>query len=622
MILVDNISIIKNISLPIWEKLKIYEENENRKLFLLEESKSGFNTLAIKKDNKKVYLHSRYNPIREAEAITEPFRDLGENTKIIFYGTGLGYHIQLLLESLPNAKYFIYEPIPELLHSFLSTVNLSNLKPNRLLGISMELNDLQDKVIEFVSVEGDKLKIIDLPSHSQNFQNEYNDFYNTLKSAYRKKRKNLNTNYSFQKRWIINSMVNFKEVLSTPNILIEKKGEFKNKPAILVAAGPSLNDEIENIKYIKEKGLAYIFSVGSAINTLIYHNIYPDAATSYDPTIENQKVFKKVKDQKINDIPIIFGTSVGFETLQNYPGKKYHMTTSQDTVSNFYLKDADRMKLNIVNDAPSIAVVTLQLLYYLGFNPIILVGQNLAFRGKERHSEGISYSKALTDREINKGIWVKNVYGDEVLTNETFESMRRQMELYIKGMPEIQVINTTKDGAHIEGTEFVELKEIIIKELKERAVEKGWLECNKTNYDKDFLVNQMNKMDKELRAVFKICKEFPNILAKIDKLLNNRNYSQVEKMYNKLDEEFHKIEGNHFFKTFILPMNRVEYKLLGKTMTSLKEEKDPIKRAKTIIHHYRNFITICIRDMEMITPIYNSLNEAITRFALNEVQKG
>ena len=151
---------------------------------------------------------------------------------------------------------------------------------------------------------------------------------------------------------------------------MEKKGQFKGKPAMLVAAGPSLNEEIENIRYIKENGLAYIFSVGSAINTLIYHNIYPDAACTYDPTVNNQKVFAKVKEKNIKDIPMIFGSSVGYETLIDYPGKKYHMITSQDTVSNYYLKTEEEDRLDIVLDAPSIAVVTLQLLYVLGFNPV------------------------------------------------------------------------------------------------------------------------------------------------------------------------------------------------------------------------------------------------------------
>lgn len=161
-------------------------------------------------------------------------------------------------------------------------------------------------------------------------------------------------------------MKNFGEVLNTPNILLEKKGEFKDKPAIIVAAGPSLNEEIENIRYIKENGLAYIFSVGSAVNTLVYHNIYPDAATTYDPGKFNQNVFTKIKEKEIKDIPMVFGSSVGYETLLNYPGKKYHMITSQDSVSNYYLRNENNKPIDMVYDAPTIAVVTLQLLYELG----------------------------------------------------------------------------------------------------------------------------------------------------------------------------------------------------------------------------------------------------------------
>src|SRR5690606_20679404 len=134
--------------------------------------------------------------------------------------------------------------------------------------------------------------------------------------------------------------------------------------------------------------------------TLIHHDIYPDAATTYDPSARNQIVFEKVKEKDIADIPMIFGSSVGYETLIDYPGKKYHMITSQDTVSNYYLKNKNEDSIYIVQDAPSIAVVTVQLLYELGFNPIILVGQNLAYKGKKRHSEGVHYSKDVTDDEM------------------------------------------------------------------------------------------------------------------------------------------------------------------------------------------------------------------------------
>ena len=609
MILIDNINILRLSYPDIWDQIKQFEDKENRILTEIEETRNGDKTLAITKDDRKVYLHSKYNPIREAETIVESFDDIDENTNVIFYGTGLGYHIQRILEKYKDIKCYIYEPIPELLYTFLSNVNLKELKPNRIMGISTSFAD--NSIDKFVDRNREKITIVELPSHKQNFIDENKAFNETMSNAIKDKRNSLAANYKFQKRWIINSVKNLKEVLTTPNIIIEKKGDFKGKTAILVAAGPSLNDEIENLRYIKENGLAYMFSVGSAINTLIHNDIYPDAACTYDPMVFNQNVFKVTKEKGISDIPMIFGSSVGYETLENYPGRKYHMITSQDTVADYFLKNMNDKDISIVQDAPTIAVVTLQLLYTLGFSNIILVGQNLAYRGKERHSEGVSYSRKVSDKEIENGIWVKDVYGNEILTNEGYNSMRQQIELYIKLLPNINVINTTKGGAHIEGAGFKELKEVMDTILNEKIVEENWLDGNKTAYDIEHLKSQFRKMDKSYDNALKINKEYISILNKILKAIENRNYSQAENLYVKLDKQLRKLENNDFYKTFILPMNRVQYKILADSIDSLNEEKNPVEKGKRIVDSFRGFMDICDKDIEIIEPIYYEMKEYI-----------
>ncbi|WP_313757472.1 6-hydroxymethylpterin diphosphokinase MptE-like protein [Tissierella sp.] len=622
MILTDNINILKELIPELWDGLKQYEDEKNRILFQIKETRRGDKTLSINKDNKENYLHSKYDPIREANTILESYEDMDDDFGIIFYGTGLGYHIKLVLEKYRNIRYYIYEPIPELMYNFLSNINLRDLSKSKLMGISIGRDNNIEGLSRFVDLNKDKLKIIELPSHKQNFPDEFNKFNEIFLELIRSKRTQLVTNYSFQKRWIINSMKNFNEVLSTPNILIEKKGEFKGKTAILVAAGPSLNEEIENIRYIKENGLAHIFSVGSAINTLIYHNIYPDAACTYDPAFENQMVFEIIKEKCIKEIPMIFGSSVGYETRENYPGDKYHMITSQDTVSSYYLKNEDDRVINIVQDAPSIAVVTIQILYELGFSRILLVGQNLGYRGKEQYSKGISYGSDLTEEELEKGIKVKDVYGNEILTNEGFNFMRQQIEHYIKQLPNIKVINTTKGGAHVEGADFIELKEVIDNCLKEKIVEDNWLDGNKTIYDKEYLDFKSKNMDKAYSRVSKINKEYKDILNKIERAINNRNFSQAEKLYIKLDKELIKIENNDYYKTFILPMNRVQYKILVDSIDILNYIRDPYEKGRKIVESFRNFIDICTEDMQMIEPIYKEMKEVISNYTKSSLEKG
>lgn len=618
--LVDNINILKMTYPKTWEKLKSLEKSMDIDLIQVEETRKGDKTLSIEKDGKKTYIHSKYNPIREAEAIIEEYEDIEDDTTIVFYGTGLGYHIDLFLEKHPNVNYYIYEPIPEMLYQYLSNKSIKDL-PNKnlkniVLGSKQEtakfLDDLIDK-------NRGNIILIELPIHKQIFDSQYNEFIDLFKTIIKNKRSGIGTNLAFQERWILNSMKNFGEVLKTPNILLEKKGEFKNKSAILVAAGPSLNEEIENLKYIKDNGLAYIFSVGSAVNTLVYHNIYPDAATTYDPGKFNQKVFTKIKEKGIKDIPMIFGSSVGYETLINYPGDKYHMITSQDTVSNYYLKNENNKPIDMVYDAPTIAVVTLQLLYELGFNKIILVGQNLAYKGKKQHSEGIHYSRDITDKEIENGIYVKDVYGEEILTNIGFNSMRQQMEYYIESFPDMMVINTTKGGARIEGTDFIELETVIDKHLKEKVYKENWLEGNKTNYDKEYLETQSKKMDIAYKRALKLIDEYYDTLKKIERLIGNRNFNQAEKAYVKLDNILRKVENNDFFKVFILPMNRVQYELLANSIDSLNEEKNPTEKGRKIVKNFKDFMNLCKENIDNLDEVYNEMKSSIEVFLENNI---
>lgn len=614
----ENKRILKNIYPNLWERLKTFESFTDTSLIQVEETRTGDKTIWVDRDGRKVYLHSKYNPIREAETLIEDYKDIDDDTTIIFYGTGLGYHIDLFLKKFPHVNYYIYEPIPEMLCKYLEHNSLKSLSSLKLKDIV--LADREPNIRKFFSRLIDKSNgkfiHITLNSHRNVFHEEYDRFIKLFKEIVKSKKINIGANLKFQERWILNSLKNFKEVLNTPNILLEKKGAFKNKPAILVAAGPSLNEEIENIRYIKENRLAYIFSVGSAVNTLVYNDIYPDAACTYDPSIYNQNVFKKLKEYEIKDIPMIFGSSVGYETLVNYLGDKYHMITSQDTVSNYFLKNKGGQSINMVQDASTIAIITLQLLYELGFNPIILVGQNLAYRGKERHSEGVYYSREVTANEMAKGIWVKDVYGNEVLTNEGFNSMRQQMEFYIKILSNIKVINTTKGGAYIEGTNFIELNEVIGEYLKEKVVEDNWLGGNNTNYDEEYIKFQSEKMNRAYKRAFRLMDEYYDILDKIEKLIDKEKFNKAEKMYIELDKALRKIERNDFFKVFVLPTNRVQYKMLADSIDSLNDEKNPTEKGRRIIVSFKSFMDLCKKCVEEIEEPYKEMDTNIKEFLI------
>lgn len=185
------------------------------------------------------------------------------------------------------------------------------------------------------------------------------------------------------------------------------------------------------------------------------------------------------------------------------------------------------------------------------------------------------------------------------------------MELYIDKAEKGRVINTTKGGAKIKGTEFRELKNIIDNDLKEKVVLDNGLCGNKTNYDRKELKNKVESMDKALEDAHRWIKECKSNLFKIYDLVRNRNFNQLNTMYNKLDISITALESNVFFTTIILPMNRVEHKLLIDAVKIFRMEKDIYRKHIDLLNSYRVFIDKCSMDIERIMPIYEEMKREI-----------
>src|SRR5690606_5650412 len=112
-----------------------------------------------------------------------------------------------------------------------------------------------------------------------------------------------------------------------------------------------------------------------------------------------------------------------------YPGPLFHFVNSADTVTNFYLgKEQDEFD---VQDATTISLVALQIASLLGANPIILAGQNLAFKNERYYAEGIKHGnwkgEVRKDREGHSIVTTKDVYGNEIETNESLANMRKDI---------------------------------------------------------------------------------------------------------------------------------------------------------------------------------------------------
>ncbi len=610
MAFIDNMKMLKTFFPKVEQKILEIEKTLDKGLIRTVSSKEGTITLKVGKQ----FMHDNKEPLQEASRLIQQFQNIQEHSDILFYGIGMGYHINAFVEQYPDIPFSIYEPVPEVFYQFLCHADLKQIPLHLVKDIYIEnrSEDPNDFCSSYVKRIRSSALVIDLPAYHGIFPEKHKAFFTAFENQINERRNSLVTVSAFQKRWTINSIKNFIHVINSPNILLGKNDCFKNKPAILVASGPSLEAEIENLKIIKQEGLAYVFSVGTAINTLIQHEAYPHAACTYDPTEDNEIVCKEVLEKGIKDIPLIFGSTVGYETLEKYPGPKMHMLISQDSLAAFYLKPEHQDRVELINDATTIAVITLQLLAKLGFNPIVLVGQNLAYLERKQYAAGSTFHpiEAL-EQALTNAILVKDVHGNDVASSHTFVRMRQQFESYLSHYKDRDVINTTQYGAHIEGTRFQSLEEVMKSQLQDRVVDDSWLESGDCSYDLEYLIKQghiMNHAYENVNQLFGKCKVD---LENINVLRDCGDPIRIGQSYDQFNISMDKLRNNQFFTTFITPMNRVELELLMLAVPAISAEKDPIIKAQMMEKEFRSYLSKCELDILSINTLFKEMNQSI-----------
>jgi YrbI family 3-deoxy-D-manno-octulosonate 8-phosphate phosphatase len=606
----DNMEILKASFPEVWQKVLEMENTLDEKLVRVVKSKASNMNLKVGKQ----FIHDKKN-IEEAKKIIADQKNVGEQSDIVFYGLGLGYSVDAFMEQYPNTAYTIYEPVAEVFYQFLHHADLMKIPRHLLKNICIE-NDPEDMVNfcrRFVNQISKSVLVIDLPSYKSIFPEKRQAFFAQFERCINERRISVATNSAFEKLWTINSLKNFIQVLNSPNILLDKKGSFKNKPAILVAAGPSLEEEMGNLKEIQEKGLAYIFSVGTALNTLVQHKIYPHAACTYDPTEKNQIICKEVLEKGIKSIPLIFGSTVGYETLEKYPGPKLHMLINQDTLAAFYFKPEGNERLEFINDATTIAVITLQLLGKLGFDPIILVGQNLAYRDRKNYASGSTYLsfEEVSQQDLINAVLIKDVHGNKVPSNDSYIVMKQQIETCLNSFKDFNVINSTQNGAHIEGTRFQSLDELIKDHLLDRVVEHNWLEYDKCSYDLDYLMGQRRIMSESYESIRSLLEACQRDLDIIIELAESKDPIKINQSYDNFNLNMDKLRKNDFFNTFIAPMTRVELESLILTVPAISAENETVLKAQMMEKEFRPYLLNCAKDINFISPLFQEMNQSI-----------
>lgn len=315
--------------------------------------------------------------------------------------------------------------------------------------------------------------------------------------------------------------------MQTPD-LFDIYDKYKDIPAIIVSAGPSLEKNIDVLK--KANGKALIIACDASWTACKTHGVMPDAIATIERGVETYQYY--FENKKFDKETVLIGPSLSWaQTYKKYPGKKIIVSKNDEGVDGWWKKQFPNLRF--INTGMSCATLAYAAAEIAGCNPIILIGQDLAFTGNKKHS---SFTHTEFEGENNAdesdGLMVEDIYGEMIPTDKYYNQFRYWFEDKIRANPDIQVIDATEGGAKIEGAKILTLDETIQKYCT--VEKKDLLEV----YVKE---NELTK-ESVLEKKEQLLKETDRLIRKLykTKKKTEEHYVTLEKIYDRINDNMPK----------------------------------------------------------------------------------
>lgn len=417
-------------------------------------AKNGMPTARVHLPGKRsLLLHSIYDPLREAQNFVSGahFQDA---KVIILLGVGLGYHLAEVVRQAPaEAKILAIEK-----HSCLIEWVRQNFKDLPWPRITLTAGE--EDIKSFIStcqedLSAQNLVILEHPPSFRLDQDYYLNMRNKIRDYISLLAIELNTARALGHSVHRNLLKNFPQVIQDPGINI-LKDVFKKRPAVIIAAGPSLAKNIELLAYAKNRGV--LICVGTALKALQKKDIDPDLVVTLDPMLANYRLFENMTPTRAF---LCYEPQTYPDILSLFPNRRF-VFDSLCSYLGLWLRSLYGAK-GEVEPGGSVAVAAFGIACLIGADPIIFVGQDLAYTDGYTHARGTFYDGKKATIEGHHVFKVPAIGGGMVYTSRTLHSFLLHFEELFKKHSDRLIIDATEGGAVKRGTQIMSFKEALNK---------------------------------------------------------------------------------------------------------------------------------------------------------------
>jgi len=427
----------------------------------IECTQSGIRTVKVLNKGKYFYINSKYNPQKEAEIYVDTL-DMKNDSIIVMLGNGFGYVANEIMKNMSNAnKLIIFETNINIFNKCAVNFTKTEKVIFHLWENESSAKAILEKHITFFDVG--KVIVITLPAYLDIWHEELTRYSKCIQEFVQERHALSNTFTESSGYWESN-MFNNSDCVSNSYRISKFSDKFKSKPIIVVGAGPSLDKNIQLLKKIKDK--AVIISGYTALRALYNNDIRPHFVVVVD---SKQPIYQYC----YNDIPVIYTPLISNQFLSHHVSEKIVFVGESEAVSRQIFKDSFTEN-DIVEVGGTVALPAVDIAVKMGGNPVILIGQDLAFYDENTHAKGTYYDDSIADYERNKQFChnakkmikgrkfeIDDIYGNKVYTDLAFRIYATWLEEYFfKNKDRTKFINATEGGILKKHVEIMDLRDV------------------------------------------------------------------------------------------------------------------------------------------------------------------
>ncbi len=443
----NNLAALEKRDISLWKQIQSYHEAYEKETAAgtwqgrhhLEATNSGAFTMAGQDEKGSYYYHSNVNPETEAAAFADYYYD-EESDSYVIWGLGLGYHIKEMFRLDDGIRIQVFENDLDVIYHCLMAVDLSGLIANKRFSLIYDpdfkkIIPALDNITENLIIHSPSLRHI----RDTRIREQMEMFF--IRDSGKR-----NAAILFGS----NSRENFKHY---DGYIDELKPEFEGKDVIIVAAGPSLDKNVELLKN-KKPGII-ILAVETVFRKLLKLGIDVDYMIVTDA---NSRIYSHLAGLEEEQIPMLYLATAYKGYSMNYCGKKYLIC------QNGYDRAQELAKQkgwHLYETGGSVSTTALDVCIYLGCKSIAFIGLDLAYTDNLAHATDTS-RRAVSETEEMKQ--VPAIGGGTVPVSRLFTIYNRWIASRVKKADvTMPVIDATEGGAIVPGLTVMALKEYMEK---------------------------------------------------------------------------------------------------------------------------------------------------------------